>query len=486
MSYESLQYSPTTAQSGKELLRLVPQELWSAFLFLITLSLLGLELPLAYLFLPAILLTTYIRNRYDFLIQFTILCGAYGFFNESDVFPFKWKDLALLLSVVAIIIYRRDKVLNRLLLLTGGYIAMLIVFAQMSSESMGIQFLRMRDYCMIVYFMFPMLLFSRETFDIKIFYRKLFTYAYIIAIFYCIDSFILGGNILVPRTYAWSGLYSTYYKIYCDIGAFPRKYPQGLFILALCIFPALKFYTLQRKHLFIFALALIVSRTFSIIGGIVLTILFFTGNAMRTIKYLCIGIILFFAAYHLDGMMDGQLRVQQLVRQFTALKNMDDPEAIAEFGTGRMAQIIPKVDHLWSLGKQYTGFGFLHDEKTTNEMFIIKNELYTDISRSEEVAARVEVTQIQTILDIGLIGLLFQTIYFIGIYFWVLRPLPYSKSYLVVLVCISLFGLGGFAGLTSHHGVLLVGLCIGTILLASKNKDKTNIASPIGNDAITL
>ncbi len=473
MSYESLQYRPMTRQSGKELLQLLPQELWSAFLFLITLSLLGLEFPLAYIFLPAVLFTSFIRNKYDFLIQFTIVCGSYGFFNESEVFPFKWKDIALLISIAAIIIYRRDKVLNRLLLLTGGYIAMLIFFARMSSETMSIQLLRMRDYCMIIYFMFPILLFARQEFDIKIFYRKLFTYAYIIAIFYCIDSIIFGGNILVPRTYAWNGLYSTYYKFYCNIGEFPRKYPPGLFILALCIFPALKLYALQKKYLFVFALALIVTRTFSIIGGVVLTILFFTGSALRTVKYICIGIVLFIAAYHIDGAMDGQLRVQQLVGQFTALKNMDDPEAFAEFGTGRVAQILPKVDHLLSLGKQYTGFGFLHEEKTTNEMFIIKNELYSDISRSEEVAARVEVTQIQTILDIGLIGLLLQTIYYIGIYFWVLRPLPYSRSYLIVLVCISLFGVGGFAGLTSHFGLLLVGLCIGTILLATKQENKS-------------
>ena len=36
--------------------------------------------------------------------------------------------------------------------------------------------------------MFPLLIFAREEFDIKIFYRKILTYAFIIAIFYIIDS----------------------------------------------------------------------------------------------------------------------------------------------------------------------------------------------------------------------------------------------------------------------------------------------------------
>ena len=473
-------YTPTVRRddSEREVLHLFPNELFSAFIFLITLSLLGLEFPPAYLLLPVILFTTFLRNRYDFLIQFTILCGAYGFYNEDKAFPFKWMDIALLLSIIAIVIYRRDKTLNKLLLFTGGYFAVLFLLALISSESIMIQIRRMREYWGIIYFMFPLLIFAREEFDIKIFYRKIFTYAFIIATFYIIDSLIFGGSILVPRTFTFSGLYSTYYKFYCYPGSFPRKYPPGLYLLALCIFPALKFYSLQAKHDIVFALALISCRTFSIIGGIIITILFFTGNAVKTIKYIGIGIVIFIAGYYIDGAMEGQLRIQQLVKQFEVLKNPNDPELLVEFGTGRMAQILPKIDHLLSTGKQYTGFGFLHDDLSTANEFSITNEFYSDVSKSEETVARVEVTQIQTILDIGLIGFLLQAFYFLAIYFWVLRPLPYSKSYLVVLVCISLFGIGGFAGLISHHGLLLLGLTIGTILLTAKqeyiNKEPLN------------
>ena len=333
-----------------------------------------------------------------------------------------------------------------------------------------IQIRRMREYWGIIYFMFPLLIFAREEFDIKIFYRKILTYAFIIAIFYIIDSLIFGGNILIPRTFSYSGLYSTYYKFYCYPGSFPRKYPHGLFILALCIFPILKFYSLQIKHIIVFALSLIVCRTFSVIGGIILTMFFFMGNTVKTIKYIAIGIIVFIAGYYIDGAMDGQLRIQQLVQQFEVLKNPNDPELLIKFGTGRIAQILPKLDYMLSTGKQYTGFGFLHDDLTTNNQFVITNEFYTDVTQSEETVARVEVTQVQTILDAGLIGFLIQTFYYLAIYFWVLRPLPYSKSYLIVLFCISFFGIGGFAGLISRQGLLLLGLTTAAILLCQKQQ----------------
>ncbi|MCD8288238.1 MAG: hypothetical protein LUC18_05290 [Porphyromonadaceae bacterium] len=473
------EYAPTARpeEEGKEVLRLLPNELFPAFLFLITLSLLGLEFPLAYLFLPVVLFATYKRDKHDFLIQFTILCGGYGFFSEDTAFPFKFMDIALLLSIITIFLYRRDKIINKLLLFTGGYIVVLFLLAMTSSESMGIQIRRMREYWGILYFMFPLLVFSRETFDIKIFYRKIFTYVFLIALFYCIDSLILGGNVFLPRTHSYSGYYSTYYDFYCYPGTFPRKYPPGLFLLALCIYPVLKFYTLQLKHFIAIAAALLVCRTFSIIGGIVLTFLFFTGNIRRTLKYLVICVLLFIAGYYIDGAMGGQLRIRQLVEQFEVLKSRDDEEMLAEFGTGRMAQIIPKVDLLLSMGKQYTGLGFLHETLTTNDQFVIKNEFYSDVTQSEEVAARVEETHIQTVLDAGLIGLLIQTFFYIALYLWVLRPLPYSRSYLVVLVCVSLFGVGGFGGVIMHTTLFPLGLTIGSILLMEKQRQEAEINS---------
>ena len=468
-------YTPSVRSdnSEKETLQFFPQELFSAFIYLITLALLGLEFPVAYFLLPIILFSTFLRNRYDFLIQFTILCGSYAFYNEDKAFPFKWMDIALLLSVIAIVIYRRDKTLNKLLLFTGGYFAILFFFALLSSESLMIQLRRMREYWGIIYFMFPLLIFAKEEFDIKIFYRKILTYAYIIGIFYIIDCFIFGGNILVPRTPSYSGYYSTYYKFYCYPGSFPRKYPHGIFIWALCVFPLLRLYSIQLKHAIVFILTLIACRTFSIIGGLFLTALFFMGNALKTIKYISIGILFFVIGFYVDKEMGGVLRIQQLFEQFEVLKDPTNPELLIKFGTGRMAQFIPKIDHMIYSGKLYEGFGFLHDKLSKGNEFMITNEFYTDVTQSEESVARVEMSQLQTILDIGIIGFLIQVFYYLAIYFWILRPMPYSQSYLVVFVCISLFGVGGFTGVTSHQGLLLLGLTSGTILLAHKQQQAT-------------
>ena len=194
------------------------------------------------------------------------------------------------------------------------------------------------------------------------------------------------------------------------------------------------------------------------------------GNIKRTLKYLGICILLFIAGFYIDKSLGGSLRIVQLVEQLEVLKNPNDPELLIKFGTGRMAQIIPKIDHMIYKGKQYVGFGFLHDELSKGNEFMITNEFYTDVTQSEESVARVEVTQIQTLLDVGLIGLFLQTLYYIAIYLWILRPMPYSLSYLIVLVCISFFGIGGFAGLTSHHGLLLLGITTGTILLIDKQQ----------------
>ena len=189
-------------------------------------------------------------------------------------------------------------------------------------------------------------------------------------------------------------------------------------------------------------------------------------------KYLCLFAVLFVAGYYIDGKVGGALRIQQFVGQFSALQNPNDVEKLAEFGTGRMAQIIPKFALLFSENRQYIGLGFLHDKKTTIDKYVIINELYSDISRSEEVSTAVEETHAQTILDIGIIGLLLQTFYFLAIYFWVLRPMPYSISYLMTFVALSLFGVGGFAGVITHYGLLLLGLNVGIIYLADKQLHK--------------
>ena len=470
-------YPPTLQQEApkKETLRLLMEDIKPALLFLLSLALLGLSFPPAYVFVVVVLITSFTHNRYDFLIQLTLFFGEYGFFDTNVAFyNYRVSDVALLLSVIAIVLCRLNKSESKLLFATLGYIFALLVFAAISDESLRIQLYFMRKYWIIIYFMVPLLVFANQTFDIKIFFRKLMTYALIIAVFYILDSFIFGGSVLVPYTYSWTSTYPTYYHFYCEPGSFPRKYPPGLFPLALCIFPVLKMFKLKTSHIVILLLAFAACRTMSVIVGLVITLLCFAGNIKRFLKYILIAGVLFFSAYHLDRYLDGQLRIEQFVDQFKALSNPEDIETLSEFGTGRMAQAIPKIDLLYSMNRQYVGFGFLSSDKSTNPKFTVVNDLYS--YEVDEIATNVEVTQIQTFLDIGFIGLALQTFFYLAIYFWLLRPMPYSISYIITLVCISLFGVGGFAGLTSPHGLLLLGLNIGVILLV--NRQKQTEASP--------
>ena len=93
-------YTPTVRRddSEREVLHLFPNELFSAFIFLITLSLLGLEFPPAYLFLPVVLFTTFLRNRYDLpcyveLSDFILMTKPFR--SNGWILPFFYPSLQL-------------------------------------------------------------------------------------------------------------------------------------------------------------------------------------------------------------------------------------------------------------------------------------------------------------------------------------------------------------------------------------------------------
>ncbi len=48
-----------------------------------------------------------------------------------------------------------------------------------------------------------------------------------------------------------------------------------------------------------------------------------------------------------------------------------------------------------------------------------------------------------------------------------IRRLRHASYYLCVLITISVFGLGGFAGLSLNDGLFLLGLTLGAILLSN-------------------
>ncbi len=460
----------------KEQIELCPGDFVLPVSFLLSMSLLGLEFPFAYILVFIILYFSWTINKYDFLLQSTLLFGVYGFYDENLTFPFKLHDLLFIVYFAGFFIYWKDKNIRRLLIPVSIYILFLFFVAMLSDEFLMIQARRLRLYMHILYFLFPLLVFRKQDFDIKLFFNKLFIYVLIISCFYIIDSLVVSNHIFVPRT-TWGDL--TYSTLEVNLlGDFIRKYPPGMYFIALLLFPMLYLFRTSAKYILIMALGLVCTKTFSVIGGVLITTFCFYGTWKKKIIYLIIGFVMLVAGYVLDGQMNGALRVQHLVGQFTSFASyrsvedaMSDMENLAEFGSDRGAQIIPKIELLTSTQKLMFGFGFLHDDLTTNDKYIIQNEFYSDQSAAEEVAALVEVTQVQTILDTGLVGFVIQHLFYIAIYF-LIRKYKYSNWYLVTLVCISIFGIGGFAGLNLPHGLLLLGLSLGGILLA--NKDMLN------------
>lgn len=442
--------------------------LYSLF-FLLSMSLFGLHFPLGYILIPVILINSLVKNKYDFVIQFILFTVGFGFIDTNST-PFKFEDLLLLLSFASIIIVRRrQKELKRATLAIIAYISILLVFAYMSEESLSIQFRMMRRYMFIVTIYFPLLVFANREFDLMYFFRRIIGYCILICGIYIADCYILNGFVLVPGLKKWGfeGTYSYLTLIVSPLSMyFPRHYPQGAYLLALAIYPLCRYYKLNMLQWAIILLGISATKTMSFFIGLLVTYVIFIGKWKDLVKYGIGGIILVTSLYFIDGGTGGYLRVKSTVDQFVALNVAQDEEDLSEFGTGRMAQIIPKFELLSEEHHLLTGFGFLHPELTTISKYQIVNPLYIDQSKAEEVATGVEVTQAQTILDIGIIGLIIQTGFYIYL-FYIIRHFYDSKYYLSVLLAVSIFGIGGFAGLCQTDGVTLVALSFAVIFLSN-------------------
>lgn len=449
-------------------------------LFMLSLTLLGLECPLGYFFIMAMLFYSFKNNRYDFLIQCTMLFGIYGYYGE-EAFPLKLPDLALCISTISLIFYRKNKMIWKILGLTTLYFLFLFFIAKLSDESFSIQIRRLRQYMHIIYFIFPIVVFSQQKFEFEKLFKHLFTYVFIIFIFIILDSLFFSQHILLPRT-TWGDL--TYTTIQINpFSHFLRIYPAPIFISVLLLYPIIYFYRLPKHFWLIISIGLICTKTISVIGGFIITYFIFSGKLKQKIKLFIVILVGLVIGSAIDNQLGGALRINQLFKQFAifnqgneVLENLED---LADFGSGRGAQIIPKLELLTSLDKQMFGFGFLHDKLTTNEEFIINNQYYVDQSKAEEVAALVEVSQIQTILDTGFVGVIVQHMFYLLIYL-IIRKCKYSLYYGITLICISIFGIGGFMGLNTYYGLLLLGIVLGGILLINKEENYEIINSNSG------
>jgi hypothetical protein len=465
------------AANSKQYLNLTRQEWLTPLMFLLSMSMMGLTFPLGYLLVPYFLIRAYHQDRYDFIIMLTLFLGGYALIGEHNL-HFKTADLSLIVSVIAIIVYRKSILLRKILIAVAIYVFLIFVLASYSDESMSVQLRTMRNYWGFIYFMVPLIVFANQKFDIKIFFRKLFPYTLILCIFYIIDSYILCGNILVPNSYIWGGRISTFFApIFKPFSfSFVRKYPPGLYILALAIFPTIKYYKLTKAQWIIVLLALGATQTFTLITGVVVAYIVLQGKAKQLFKYALIAVAGLCLLYFVDGFLpvnsnsESTLRIKSSVDQFTSLSEAVDVEDVAEFGSGRIGQVLPKFDLMYSLHKEWTGLGFLHKDYTTSSKYQLENEFYSDVQQRDEVATGIEIIPLQIVISIGYLGLILHILFFWYTYY-AIRKSEYSGYYLSAILIISWFGLGGFSGLIQYQGEALAALAYGVVLLDIKSKE---------------
>ncbi len=452
----------------------------TAILFLLSMSVSGLMFYPALIFVIGFILSSWRNDRYNFIIMTALFVGGYGFIDDSVTF-IKMQDVMLVVAITLLFLFKKAPIIRQTLTLLCVYGAILIFIATFSRESMAVQLLSIRGYLTFVIFIIPIVAFSGMNFSLKEFSRKLMPFVLTICIFYVLDAFVLSGNLFVPKTYIWGEQISTFYSPYIQPLSFSvfRKYPIGIFILYLAIYPAIHFFKLRPWHWIIIILAMLSTQTFTVTIAIVLTYVIFKGGFKKLLKYTGILILCLISIYYIDGMLPGRdneshesaMRIKSTVDQFVELTKYVDDEDIAKFGSGRVGQILPKYEVLQRENRQLTGLGFLHTEKTKIKDYVITNEYYTDISNNEEVATGIEVVLMQVFISAGWLGLIAHILFFV-ILCLMIRRMRYAGLFFSVLCACFISGWGGFAQTYNTYGLVLLALAYSAVILDNRCKLK--------------
>lgn len=440
-----------------------------------TMTLLGLRFIPAVAILLVFWVHSWRNDRYNFLIQISLFTGAFGLMNYNVLHVFS-SDFAFVASIVLWLVIRKAPILRRTLAAIVLYFLMLTVFALLSVESLPVQFLIMRNWMMILYIIIPFATFAGREFSFEAFLNKTLPYVLIISIFYIFDGFILSGNVLVPSNPG--EIESKFY----DLNWMPlsfvsfRKYPPGLYLYALFLQPISRTHRLRRWQWTIIVLAVLATRTFSLVACLLVGYILFQGRTKLILKWFVSGAVFLVAAYTVDsflpekevgtGYTESTLRIKSSLEQFTYLTSGDE-EIIADFASGRMAQAIPKVELVNKEKRQWIGLGFLHPEKSHINQYVIENEYYSDISENIELATGVEIIPVQVWLNVGWLGLLGHCIFFFALW-WFIRKLPNSVYFVSVIYFNIMMGLSGFMGLISISGLVLLSLSYAAVILPER------------------
>lgn len=457
--------------------------LWPV-MFMFTMSLTGLRFPFGYLFLPIILINRFKYDKCQFLIMLTMALGGFGLTDFATTYRYTLVFLIVPVGIFGMFAIKKPPILKRAIALFAIYAASLFVFAFMSEEKMSIQLRGILNYLTIAYFTIPLLVFSGKTFDIQEFFKKLVPYCVIISIFYMVDAWIVCGNLLLPNTYIGiDGLQSTFWDIFMRPFSmhFVRKWPRGMLLISLIIYPAARYYKLPAWMWIVIAGGFISTRTFTVISGIIIAYFLFKWNGKKILRGVLIAIATFPLLYYIDSKlpetrheesytMQSTFRIKSSIDQLIKIINlgdMADDEDIAEVGSGRMGQVFPRFEYMFEKNREFIGVGFIDVNRSTDPKFLIFDEFSLNPWDAWVPVTRIEITPLQTILTIGIIGFLILTSFYVMLCV-LTRKLKDHKYFYSIMFLYAWYGIGDFGGFIQPESLLVIGLAFSVIILANK------------------
>lgn len=470
---------PTTLSPGatgspreKVYFDISPSEWRWNIIFMLSLALTGLRMPLGNLLVVILLIREYKVNREGFITKLTLACGGYAFSMSNINWGVNILFLVLPLAFLAMCVLRKSAPLRQTiiayLLFAGATLSIALIWGV---EGFALQLRPLMGYLSFCFFALPLLAFSGEGFDMHRFWATLFSLMMIGCAFYIIDGYILRGWVMVPCSYFdGEGVYSSWLHPILT-GRFPRKYPPGLYPLALLLYPVAKYYKLRWWQWGLVIGAMCASRTSTTLFSLVFGFIIAQGSLKKYVGYSIIAAVVFTGLYFFDASMgysaeneQSTMRIASTINQFTDLSAAEDDEDLSEAGTGRMAQALPPLEYIFEEGREWVGFGFV-ENATENPRLIIDNEYIAAINPDMKYRSvtDVEITPVRVFLSVGFMGLAVWFAFVFGIC-RILKGMRYAGYYTNVAVVVMLYGVGGFDSWFTYMGVLLGALAYAVVL----------------------
>lgn len=446
-------------------------------IFMLSLSLTGLGMPLGNLLVVILLLRAFKTDREAFVLMLMLVLGGYAISQPKYQWGVNQMFLMFPVSIICMCVMRKAPMVTPTIRAYCAFALLTVAWCVLAGvESLPSQLRPMLNYLSFCFFILPVISFAGKPFDMHRFWTKCWSLMMIVCAFYIIDGFILRGWVLIPCSFIdLEGTVSSWTSpiLYGPTGWIPRKYPGGLYSLALLLYPLAKYYKLRWWQWGLIIGALAASRTSTITFGLIAGFILANNSFRKYLSYGSLSIAAITALYFIDDHMgynseteQSTMRIASTVNQFIVLNEVEDDEDLSQAGTGRMAQVIPAVEYAYDTGREWTGFGFV-DPNTENPYLIIDNPLIPNPELRFVAVTNVEVNQVQVFLTFGYLGLIVWFAFVFGIY-RIIRRSRYSDYYVNVAIVLMLYGVGGFDSWFNFPGILIGAMAYSAVLLAGK------------------